>query len=192
MFRYLKHLELPYHEGDHTWTISSISGSLIRSQSKGSKKESTHQRVADALIYCNNPYLLKPCPTNYIDTNVSKTTIEKLDRMHRRLLLIGNHHFYLSRLYASFSENIFENTTDAISAISQLPVQKDHSHQLCLQRTLLAAKISRSFKDKGILFIGSSIPSVEMHAWIIDDGYQPDNYDRYWINFRPMLALYND
>jgi hypothetical protein len=31
-----------------------------------------------------------------------------------------------------------------------------------------------------------------MHAWIIENGTQPDPQDREWILYRPLLALYYD
>lgn len=51
-------------------------------------------------------------------------------------------------------------------------------------------KTSKTFKKDGILFIGASLPSGKMHAWIIENGIQPDRLDRNWIMYRPMLALY--
>jgi hypothetical protein len=58
-----------------------------------------------------------------------------------------------------------------------------------LQRCLLAAKISSSFKKNGVLFIGFSSSIKDMHAWIIEGNIQPDFDDRVWINYKPLLAI---
>lgn len=29
-----------------------------------------------------------------------------------------------------------------------------------------------------------------MHAWIVEDGKQPDPFDDMWINFQPVAAIY--
>ena len=69
--------------------------------------------------------------------------------------------------------------------------QIELKHQLCLQRAFLASKISKSFEANGVIFIGAFLPTGDMHAWIIENGIQPDSDDRGWINYRPLLALYN-
>ena len=46
-----------------------------------------------------------------------------------------------------------------------------------------------NFKKNGVLFIGAQLPLKSLHAWIIEDNFQPDRDDRQWINYRPLLAL---
>lgn len=186
----LNSVELPYRTDGFTWSICPISGSLVRSHSRGKIKESIPYKVAEALAYCDNPYLCSSFSADYDCLDIPKATLKKLNRMHRVLLAISNKHFFLSRLYANLHKNMFIDTKDAMTAISKLPMHREYSHLLCLQRTLLAAKTSKSFKAKGVLFIGAFLPTADMHAWIIEDGFQPDENDRDWINFRPMLALY--
>jgi len=41
-----------------------------------------------------------------------------------------------------------------------------------------------------VIFIGVFLPSKSMHAWIIEDGIQPDPSDTMWINFQPVAVLY--
>jgi hypothetical protein len=68
-------------------------------------------------------------------------------------------------------------------------IDKSKLEHRCLQRCLSVAKTSSSFQKSGVIFIGALLPLREMHAWIIEDGQQPDNEDRDWINFTPLLAL---
>lgn len=103
---------------------------------------------------------------------------------------LGNQRFLRSILYASRSEGIFPNTNLAFSAVSQLPGHKNSLNDRCFQRSLLAAKSSMSFSQNGVLFIGAEFSTGEMHAWIIENGEQPDPDDRTWINYRPLLAIY--
>ena len=86
---------------------------------------------------------------------------------------------------------MFDNTNEAITYINSLPPQVEFKHQLCLQRAFLSSKISRGFIDNGVIFIGAFLPTGDMHAWIIENGKQPDYDDRGWVNYRPLLAFYH-
>ena len=66
---------------------------------------------------------------------------------------------------------------------------EDQYAESCLQKALTVAKVSKKFKSHGVLFIGAQLPLKSMHAWIIEDGIQPDQSDRKWINYLPLLAL---
>lgn len=39
------------------------------------------------------------------------------------------------------------------------------------------------------MFIGAFLPSVQMHAWVIEDGMPADPHDDNWINFAPVAAF---
>jgi hypothetical protein len=54
---------------------------------------------------------------------------------------------------------------------------------------LTVAKCSNSFKKNGVIFIGAHLPLKDMHAWIIEGNHQPDNEDRQWINYVPLMAI---
>lgn len=144
--------------------------------------------MVHAIESCNDPYFCSWEP-NANSVKLAESDSKRLEKMNSRLHQIGNRRFWLSYIYAGFSHPIFENTKEAFSIISQLPEQVNARADHCLQRSLLAAKTSKSFSEKGVLFIGASIASADMHAWIIEDGCQPDFEDRNWINFRPLLAL---
>ena len=86
---------------------------------------------------------------------------------------------------------MFEKTNEAITYINSLPPQVELKHRLCLQRAFLSSKISKSFIKEGVIFIGAFLPTGDMHAWIIENGVQPDFDDRGWVNYRPLLAFYH-
>lgn len=186
----LKAVSLPFYCNGHWWSISSLTGALIRSDQNPILLQSEVPAIVRrALEFCDDPYM---CDWAQYSTNLAKYSdaeYKYLKKMNSRLHWIGNKRFLLSCLYASISQPIFNTTNDAISAISDLPEQIRARADHCLQRSLLAAKTSLSFQKFGVLFIGASISSAEMHAWIIEEGCQPDFEDRNWINFRPLLAL---
>ena len=145
-------------------------------------------RVTEALslvvlpFSCSSPW---PAPKVHIDP----CQVKKLQKMHRRLLAIGNRRFLLSLAYASIARPLFATTREAMAAVGGLSDQQADRTSLCLQRNLLVAKISRSFEKHGVIFIGASLHTGNMHAWIIEDSEQPDAYDREWVNYGPLLAL---
>lgn len=190
-FRYLKHIALPYYDKDIVWSICPYTGSLLKgSAEKKPNQENIPLKVFQALEYCNQPYLC--IVNNKIEISSSNVNLtSKLTKMHDRLLKIGNNRFYMTRLYSSLKNLMFENTNEAITYINSLPPQVEFKHQLCLQRAFLSSKISRGFIENGVIFIGAFLPTGDMHAWIIENGKQPDYDDRGWVNYRPLLAFYH-
>jgi len=189
IFKYLKHIELPFKSRNTTWSICPYTGSLLQEDTTILKQQiNIPDKVARALEYCNYPY---SCKVN-IEPKLclSETKINQLNKMSEKILQIGNKRFYMTRLYSCIKNKLFKNTGEAISCINSLSINKKLRHQLCLQRAFLASKVSESFDDKGVIFIGAFLPTGDMHAWIIEDGMQPDPEDRIWINYRPLLAFY--
>lgn len=148
--------------------------------------------ISKSLDYCEYPYSLNSI--NSIDKKsfsfLTTKNINKIQTFNNKLLWLGNRNFLLSTIYSSFQKPIFENTIDAFDYISQIDDHKSKFGYLCLQRALLAAKISKSFKKNGVIFIGATLPTYNMHAWIIEGDIQPDREDRIWIMYQPLLALY--
>ena len=183
-------IPLPARIDDSWWTISPLTGNLIRHRewkSPPTKSSALPAFVADALYYCDNPYECHWDPV-MIREPVGKVARERLEKLSRRLIALGNSRFLLSVLYSGLTEPLFNTTRAAFGEISMLADQALHKEELCLPRSLLAAKISRSFRNGGVLFIGAMVESLDMHAWIIERGEQPDPEDRTWINYRPLLA----
>lgn len=177
---------LPVYSHGFFWEISGFTGSLLRS-SKDLSKKVVSPKTLSALKYVDNPYnCYKP---RDINLSVSSEVKNQLEVMHNRLLKISNSRFMMSLIYANMQRVLFDTTEQAFSVISKIETQTRDRTKLCFQRSLLAAKTSRSFKEKGVLFVGAQIPTKDMHAWIIEDGGQPDYEDRNWVNYRPLLAI---
>jgi hypothetical protein len=185
-----KTIILPVKEFDSCWVVCPFTGSLLKENKEFSFKNIQHpQKLTNALKFCNEPFKLQANISTSqikIDENIFDKKC-KLISMEKYLNFLGNHNFYLSLVYAGFSNNLFSNTKEAMIEISKLSSQKEGNR--CLQRTLLAAKTSKSFKNNGVILIGAQIPTARMHAWIIEENYQPDLEDRGWINYRPLLAI---
>lgn len=182
---------LPFILENHFFYISPFTGSLIRINKKiDNNTFKLNSKVKAALFFVENPFEMKPYNLDLKNDLFNLKKFKKINYYHRILLKLGNNSFFISGLYSIIGNRIIENTEAAFDYISQLDIQKDRRHELCLQRAFLASKISKSFKNKGVLFIGASLPSGKMHAWIIEDNSQPDRLDREWIMYRPMLAIY--
>lgn len=144
--------------------------------------------VVQALEKVNHPFQTQwshlPC-----HREISNFDKLKIDRYNRILFQLTNKRFVLSILFSCVSAKKFQTTREAFSYISSLP-SHEYGSENCFQRSLLAAKISASFKkNKGVLFIGAELATFNMHAWIIEGKEQPDFQDRVWINYRPLLAI---
>ena len=178
---------LPTHSHGFMWEISQISGSLLRSRGALPPAMPRSEKIRAALHFVEHPFSCHP--NGLFEKPLSADVMNDIEVMHNNLLKIGSSRFLISLLYASFQNKIFENTQEALYAISKIKAQAENKDKLCLQRALLAAKISKSFKDHGVIFIGAHIPTADMHAWIIEEGMQPDYQDRNWVNYRPLLGI---
>ena len=176
-----------YNDGRFSWEISSIKGSLMRSEHFLINKELFSEKINEALLLINNPYELKwtSKPINY---SLDLKAFNKINNYNKFLFSLGNKNFLLSILYSTIGNKYFDTTKDAFSYISKLE-NHEYGSENCFQRCLLAAKISRSFKNFGVIFIGAELSTFNMHAWIIENKTQPDFGDRVWINYRPLLAI---
>ena len=147
---------------------------------------SVPSRVAAAIKTCDAPYGCdwSPSPVDL----PRKFDSQALLVMYERLVSLGNKNFLTSMLYARLKRPMFDTTSQAMAAIAQIDDERKNREHRCFQRCLLAIKTSRSFEDQGVLFIGAMLETLEMHAWIIEAGTQPDHEDRSWINHRPLVA----
>lgn len=173
------------------WYVSPLSGSLLVSGRLpfGYLNHRLPKIVEDSLFIVDRPF--QACaPWPFPDVSITDVQGRKMQRMHDRLCKLGNRRFFLSLLYAGIRVPMFDTTQLAMAAVSKLEKQKQDRDKLCLQRSLLVAKISRSFSKSGVIFVGAHMRTGDMHAWIMEDGMQPDSEDRTWINYKPMLALH--
>lgn len=188
-FKKMKYYKIPYSDGKFQYEINPYSGSLIQYNEVSESKITFPQKVEDALQICNNPYSINAQDSSSEPYQINNVLIKKINKMHNILMSIGNKRYFISLLYSRIKNSLFINTKIAFDVISQnIPDQIDRRNELCLQRSLLAMKISRSFKNSGVLFIGASLPTGNMHAWIIESGCNPDSKDREWIMYRPLIA----
>ena len=178
---------LPIEKKEVCYFFESFTGCLLvnnREPQHLLKKIST-SKLSYAVECCNQPYII----TN---KNFKKqpVNISPIIKWYAKLLVwLCKHSFFLGRCFAKIGWTCFATTEEAICAFRQIfptPQQAD----LCYPRTLFAASLSKTFKAKGCIFIGVYLPSKSMHAWMIEDGTQPDPFDNMWINFQPVAALY--
>ncbi len=184
----LKAFSLPRVSHGSGWAIHPLTGNLLRfnkDRLKDLESKNTPQLVTNALRLCDEPYSLSP--TNRDIKNIGVKNLSELSKYFDNLVKIGNTNFMMSRIYTSFTKKLFLNTSEGMLTLNS--IDKSKLEHRCLQRSLCIAKTSLSFKKSGVIFIGALLPLREMHAWIIEDGQQPDNEDRDWINFTPLLAL---
>lgn len=178
---------IPVEGYGHWWSISPFTGALFKHNSKPKISEIIPRRVQDALARCDNPFSLKSNIKEPFPVHEPYDKI-RINRLVSLSLSIQNLPFFLQTLFFSKSRGLFTNTQSAMIAINN--VSEEIQYTKCLQKTLLASSISESFESEGILFIGCNLPTAEMHAWIIENDYQPDPLDRIWINYKPLLAIF--
>jgi hypothetical protein len=185
----MKFISLPVNFNEKKYELNSIFGMLLEFENKNSNKTiNIPQKVIEALEYCNKPYTLTKIES-LSKKKISFIQKHKLSTYAYFITNINKFNFYLVKLFSKIGWPIFENATNSILFFrNNMPsaIQND----LCLPRSLFAASTSILFKEKGVIFIGVSLPSNTMHAWIIEDSKQPDPFDSKWINFQPVAAIY--
>lgn len=173
---------------DNSYMFEKNLGLLLKKKcvNKNVNKPSLHPKVIEALKLNHNPYTLKQ-PSKIENITIHKSTFMKL--YISLLTLSCKIAFSFARIFYLFRIPTFENATESIIFFrnSKKGIIQD---DLCLPRSLFAAITSKIFKEKGVIFIGVSLPSKTMHAWIIEDNKQPDPFDSIWINFHPVAAIY--
>lgn len=185
----MKLFSLPIHFDEKKYALNPVFGMLLEFENNNIDKTiAIPNKIIKALGYCNNPYTLTKVESN----NIKNALLIKKNalKFYSNLLISGNKlNFGLGKFFSNLGRPVFENATDSIVFFRNNKtgvIQND----LCLPRSLFAASTSQLFKEKGVIFIGVSLPSNLMHAWIIEDGKQPDPFDTMWINFQPVAAIY--
>ncbi len=145
-----------------------------------------HSKLQTALHLNKYPYQLQSL------SNPAKQPLPDfaaLNQYAHRLTRFTQMAFWWGRIYATFGQRTFPNATLAIQYYRS-HIFPDKQDDLCLPRALFAASTSELFPQNGVILIGAFLPSRSMHAWLIEDGQQPDPYDAIWINYEPLAALY--
>jgi hypothetical protein len=165
-------------------------GSLIQTSSPHVHvKNNFPDKLKRNIILCNQPYLLdRQSPKTPYSMTGDSSCVHLTKRASRLVRLWRSNLFWLAHQYASFSKPLLQDSSEAI-ALFRKETPQFPQNTLCLPRSLFAASASRRFAEAGVLFIGVFLPSRSMHAWILEDGSQPDADDQMWINFQPVAAL---
>lgn len=176
------------------WAIHPLTGSLLKTSLESVDRFSSvkvPQKIDIALKQVNQPYLLK-APlnihplSNFVNPDLNSKEIN-LKNKFENLKLYKSLNFYLALLYAGIPSICYEDSREAFVSLNSFPIEL--TRDSCLEKCLTVAKCSASFRDKGVLFLGAHLPLQAMHAWIIEDDDQPDESDRQWINFLPLMAI---
>ena len=171
------------------WVIHPLSGSLLKvdiADLASFQSKKIPKIVTDALIKCENPFLLNP-PSDFL-LNSCFIQSSAVKRNFHFFSSIKKINFYLSVLLAGlFSRKGLGSSRDIFSVINSF--EEDLRFNACLVKCLTVAMCSSSFKKNGVLFIGAHLPLQDMHAWVIEENDQPDEGDRQWINYVPLMAI---
>lgn len=181
----MKHIPLSPVYRNQAFVHSKVDGNLYISSSLryGDESVSMPDKVRRALHLCNYPY---DFPAS-IKEGFCEPDVEPNDRLASTLVRLCKINFLLATTYSSIKSPIHNDSREAVVAFRKnISNQKD----LCLPRSLYAAKTSRLFSGSGVIMIGAALPSRSMHAWVIEDGNLVDSNDREWLHHLPVAALY--
>jgi len=173
-----------------TYILDRISGSLVKVPKTFTDENlRLPKKLEQSLELCHKPYeLVRQSEKAKCDFTYESSFSSLGKRAVRIVKLCHSNFFWLAHQYASFAKPCFEDSHEAINFFRKQSLPSPQN-TLCLSRSIFAASASRRFADSGAIFIGVFLPTRNMHAWIIEDGRQPDLQDSMWINFRPVAAL---
>lgn len=164
--------------------LEPITGSLLKKDHCRRESVAVDAKVESCLMQVRDPYLL----------NIRKRTTTPLRipltvRLYARILTwLCQHAFLLGRLWAKIPLRYYPDAGVASEVYYRL-YPGEQQRKLCLPRAFFTRSTSRRFKKHGTMFIGAFLPSVQMHAWVIEDGMHADVYDDNWINFAPVAIF---
>lgn len=182
----MQFVSLPLIFKESQYFISELSGDLIiKAKEQGLSTCRFSEKLINALSLCDNPYKLD------FSTSSPKSFLSTSSRIRYKaylMIYLCKINFFLAQKYASLYHRHFCDSSEAIEYFHSV-TGNDEINNLCLPRTLFAAKTSEIFENDGVIFIGAFLPSRSMHAWIIENGIQPDLRDNIWHQYRPIAAI---
>ena len=107
----------------------------------------------------------------------------------RLVVFVCKKSFWFAKFFALIPFSIFNDTKTSIEVFRAIFPDKNMQTQLCLPRVIFAISTSKSFSYNGVCFIGVFLPTKRMHAWIIEDGFNPDSFDDEWIHYSPVCLI---
>lgn len=163
---------------EHSETHSEGSSSSLPSTINGEK--------CRCVASVRNPFLSKR-PASTASRGVTR---HRFARIYARLLTwLCAHAYPIAYLLSHLRLTLFANATEALCFYYKLYPDPKRQRVLCLPRAIFAATTSRRFKQHGAMFIGVFLPTVRMHAWVMEDGRAADPYDNQWTCYRPLLMM---
>ena len=172
------------------WYLHPLTGNLHQVSSADLSQFQSNalpKKVLDALQYCQFPYSLAPPNFEQSDA-LDEKQLQTLDKCYDRIIFLRKISYWLVNQYAGFYQPLFKDSLQVFQALAQQNRSALSDRKGCLNRTLAVAKSSIEFKKSGVLLIGADLPQTRLHAWIIEKDYQPDPWDRDWINYLPIAA----
>lgn len=170
------------------WHINAITGSLIKDSVLDEVDEaSLNPKILNALESCKNPFLLSSSLAH--QQNCPDHSLKQKLRQPKFILdMLSKKWLFLSLAYASNQNILFDDSISAFNCVNS--IYPNGVGENCLQKSLLVAKTSKSFKESGVIFLGANLPTGHMHSWIIENNIQPDITDRHWISYQPLMAIH--
>lgn len=183
----MKCIGLPLEFRGSLFNFCPLTGDLLVGARGARQQEALPKKLLKALECCDAPYRLssESLRRKLFLTAVAKRSASKIAHRTKRIIAFN---FFVGVLYASRRIPLFESCHDAILFFEKHPA-KSPQEELCLPRSLFAAKTSKNFEDCGVILIGAFLPTKLMHAWIIEDGCHADPLDRVWTQYRPVAAI---
>ena len=175
------------------FVFNSLLGCLVSKDAKGAGKCTQHKLHTDNPLKkanidaVNNPFKMERRKRSDNWKSVKGASFAKL--YARLVTWLCLHCYPLSRLLFLFRINIFENAGDASMFYYSVYPNMKQQQTLCLPRALFIATTSRRFKQHGTMFIGAFLPTVRMHAWVVEDGMHADRFDNQWIYYQPVMMM---
>ncbi|MCW1966047.1 hypothetical protein [Polynucleobacter sp.] len=186
----MRYFSLAAQHRNNGWFLHPITGNLHQTHNENLAafiSRDLPEKIISALEYCDNPYKLLP-PKFEFSHFFEERNVISLQKIYRKILFLRRLNFFLVTMYAGQASPLFADSLQAFFALNKIGYSAKTDPNGCLNRTLIAAKCSHKFQQAGVLFIGADLPQTRLHAWIIEDNYQPDPWDRDWINFLPLAA----
>ncbi len=134
--------------------------------------------------------VINPFKAKVLDVKNRNVKISFLSKIYGKLMVFAcKYSFFGARVLAKIPFVKYPTTEIAIKAFQKLYPTNLEQRTLCLPRMLFVIATSKTFKNKGVGFIGVFLPSRKMHAWIIENNSNPDPYDDTWICYQPVVAI---
>jgi hypothetical protein len=174
---------------DKVYSLHKTFGFLLEYTSNRSRRNNEPKEINSALAQVSNPYALK------VNIHVSYSKIQVKNFPFAMFLaktytFLCRKSFLFVRVLSLCHFRVFSTTEEAILFYRKL--YPGEQQDLCLPRSLFSSCTTRSIDNKRFLFIGVFLPSRAMHAWIIEDGKNPDVFDDIWICYQPVAVMYKD